>query len=360
MPDLLDPRLDRHGLAGTLDDRGVVLVDDHLLGPTQLRQAEILELHAQVLEHGRGTGDDRYVLHHRLPAVAVPRGLHGADLEGASQPVDDERSQRLAVHLLRDDQERLARVHHGLEQRDDVLHARDLLLEHKDVAVFEHALHLLRAGDKVGGEVAAVELHALDPFHLGLEALALVDGDHAVLADLVHGLGKELTNFHVVVGGDRRHLRHLFLALHRDRHLFELGGDLGDRLLDAGLHLDRIHARHDSPQAFVEDSLGQHRRGRRAVTGHVAGLAGHFAHHAGAHVFVDILQVDFLGDCHAVLGDRGRTEALLQDDVAALGAKRHLHGTGQLGDTATHCLTRFLIECHHLGHKSNLLGKGAV
>ena len=56
-------------------------------------------------------------------------------------------------------------------------------------------------------------------------------------------------------------------------------------------------------QTFVENRFGQHGGGGRAVTRHVAGLAGHFADHAGAHVLVDVFQVDFLGHRDAVLGD---------------------------------------------------------
>ncbi len=103
-----------------------------------------------------------------------------------------------------------------------------------------------------------------------------------------------------------------------------------DGLLDAVLHLHRIDAGDDGLEAFVEDRFGQHGGGGGAVAGHVARLAGDFADHAGAHVLVDVFQVDFLGDGDAVLGDRRRAEALLQDHVAALGTERDLDGAGQL------------------------------
>ncbi len=68
----------------------------------------------------------------------------------------------------------------------------------------------------------------------------------------------------------------------------------------------------------------------------------------GAHVLVLVFELDFLGDGDAVLGDGRRAEALLEDDVAALGAERHLDGPGQLGDAPTHRLAGFLIECNLL------------
>src|SRR3989440_2547819 len=49
-----------------------------------------------------------------------------------SELVDHERGQRLALDVLRDDQERLARARHLLEQRQHVLHHADLLLVNQD------------------------------------------------------------------------------------------------------------------------------------------------------------------------------------------------------------------------------------
>jgi hypothetical protein len=47
-----------------------------------------------------------------------------------------------------------------------------------------------------------------------------------------------------------------------------------------------------------------------------------------------VLQVDFLRHRHAVLGDGGRAELLIDHDVPAFGPERHLDGVGQLIDAA--------------------------
>jgi hypothetical protein len=78
--------------------------------------------------------------------------------------------------------------------------------------------------------------------------------------------------------------------------------------------------------------------------GDVVGLRGHFAHHLGAHVLELVVQLDFLGDRHAVLGDARRAEALVDHDVAALGAQRDLHGVGQDVHAADHALARIGAE----------------
>ena len=57
--------------------------------------------------------------------------------------------------------------------------------------------HALGVGDEVGRDVALVEAHALDEVHLHAEGLRLLDGDDAVLADLVDGLGDHLADLGV-------------------------------------------------------------------------------------------------------------------------------------------------------------------
>src|SRR3989442_4836209 len=85
-PDLLDPALDLLGVAGALDDRGVVLVHDHLLGPAEVLELEVLELDPEVLRDRLAAGQGRDVLQHGLAAVAgTPRPSGGAS-ERAPQP----------------------------------------------------------------------------------------------------------------------------------------------------------------------------------------------------------------------------------------------------------------------------------
>jgi hypothetical protein len=97
--------------------------------------------------------------------------------------------------------------------------------------------------------------------------------------------------------------------------------------------------------SLAVDGLGEHGGGGRPVTGHVGGLGSDLSDHLGAHVLERILQLDLLGDGHAVLGDRRGPELLLDDDVAALGAECHLDGVGELVDAVEDALPRlFAID----------------
>ena len=94
-----------------------------------------------------------------------------------------------------------------------------------------------------------------------------------------------------------------------------------------------------APAVTFAEALGDHRlaedgRGGGAVAGDVVRLGGDFLEQLRAHVLERILELDLLGDGHAVVGDRGRAELLVEDDVAALGAERDLDGVGQSVDAA--------------------------
>jgi hypothetical protein len=231
--------------------------------------------------------------------------LDRAHLQGAAQLVDHQGGQRLALDILGDDEQRLARARHLLQQGQQLLHVRQLLLVNQDEGVFQLHFHALGVGDEVGREVAAVELHALDHVERGLHRLGFLDGDHAFLAHLLHGLGQQLADGLVAVGADGSHLGDVLLALGRLGGLLERVDDLLHRAVDAPLEFHRAVASGNHLGALAEDGLGQHGGGGGAVAGHVGGLGRDFAHHLRAHVLELVFQLDFLGHGHAILGDGG-------------------------------------------------------
>ena len=190
----------------------------------------------------------------------------------------------------------------------------------QDIGVLEDGFHRLDAGNEVRADVASVELHALDVLGLEGEALALFDGDHTVLADLVHHLGDQVADF-LVGGGDRCDVGNVFPGLDVDRHLLDRFDDRIARLLDAALEQHRVGAGGDHFQTLGDHGVRQHGGGGGAVAGHVVGLGGGFLEELRAHVLVRVAQLDLLGDGDAVVGDGRSAEFLVERDVAALGAE---------------------------------------
>jgi hypothetical protein len=118
--------------------------------------------------------------------------------------------------------------------------------------------------------------------------------------------------------------------------LLQLFDQAGHGLVDATLEVHRVHARGDVLHAFAHDALREHGGGGGAVTGVVAGLGSNFLDHLGAHVHELVLELDLLGDRDTVLGDGGRAEGALEDNIAALGAEGDLDRIGQDIDTFDH------------------------
>jgi hypothetical protein len=114
--------------------------------------------------------------------------------------------------------------------------------------------------------------------------------------------------------------------------------------LDAALQRHRVGARGNVLQALVHDGLAEHGGGGGAVTGDVVGLGGDFLGELRPDVLERVLELDVLGDRDAVVGDGGRAELLVQHDVAAARAERHLHRVRQSVDAVAHRLARLLVE----------------
>ena len=82
--------------------------------------------------------------------------------------------------------------------------------------------------------------------------------------------------------------------------------------------------------------MSKDRRRCRAVTGVVVGLGSDFTDHLSAHVFELILEFNFLGNRHTVLGNERPAETAFQNNVTTLRAEGNFHGICQDIDAAHH------------------------
>jgi polyhydroxyalkanoate synthesis regulator phasin len=182
-----------------------------------------------------------------------------------------------------------------------------------------------------------------------LEAVVQSGRPLLIIADLFHRLGDLLADFLVAIGGNAADLGDLGRSGDVLGPLLEVRDDLADGNVDAALEVHRVHAGRNRLHALADDRLGENGRGGGAVAGDVVGLGRHLAHHLRAHVLELVLELDLLGDGDAVLGDARSAEALVDDDVAALGPQGHLHRIGEDVDAAHDALARVAAEFHVFG-----------
>src|ERR1700742_1984583 len=76
--------------------------------------------------------------------------------------------------------------------------------------------------------------------------------------------------------------------------------------------------------------------------------SGFFADQLGTDLLPRVLELDLLGDGHAIVGDRGGSPLLLEYHVPALGAEGYLHGVGKLVHAALEAAPGVLVKRDHL------------
>src|SRR3984885_2533297 len=85
-----------------------------------------------------------------------------------------------------------------------------------------------------------------------------------------------------------------------------------------------------------------------AVAGNVVGLLRYFLDQLGTDLLPRVLELDLLGDGHAIVGDRGGAPLLLENHIPALGAEGYLHGVGKLVHAALEAAPGVLVKRDHL------------
>src|SRR5262249_28916920 len=157
----------------------------------------VLKLDTEIRGDHGAASQDRDILQHRLASVAEARSLDGSSLEAATQLVYDKGGEYLAFDIFGNDEGGFAGLHHRLQQRHQLIEARELLFIDQDIRVFHFNPHLVGVGNEVRRDVAAVELHTFDYLEFGLERLRLFDGDHSLVANFLHGVGNKAADLGV-------------------------------------------------------------------------------------------------------------------------------------------------------------------
>ena len=182
------------------------------------------------------------------------------------------------------------------------------------------------------------------------ESVGVLNGDDAFLADLLHCLSNELANLSVA-SGNRCGCSDLFLSLNFLRGGEQSLGHSLNSLLNAALEAQRVSASSHVAQALANQCLSQNGSGGGTVTCDVVSLLSNFLNELRTNLLVRILQLDFLRDRDTVVGDGGGAPRLLQHNVAAAGAKGHLHCIGEGVQTALKAAACLFVKSNELCHK---------
>ena len=266
-------------VASTFGYGRVLAVDPYLLGPAKISQLHIGQRNTQILENRFTLGQGCNVFKHGFAAVTITRSLDSANLQNTLQLVQDQCSEGLTLHIFSNDHQRGLGLADLLKQRHQILGVADFFLVNQNVRIVEFNNHFVLIGHKVGRQITAVKLHALDHHNFGFGSLAFLNCDNAVAGtDLLHRLGKLLANLSVVIGSNGRHFSEALLVVGVDflRHRTKRIDHLGNRLGQTAGNGHRVVTRSNQLQAFSENGFSQNRGSRCTITGYIVGLAGRF------------------------------------------------------------------------------------
>src|SRR3989344_1275419 len=174
-------------------------------------------------------------------------------------------------------------------------------------------------------------VNKLHPFHnlFGhFSGLRFFHRYHTVFADFIEHIGDEGAKFAVIGGNGSDFFQISFsynlLAFFQKRH-HPIHGPIHTFFQNQWVSA-RIHGR----KALRPDGLGQDGGGSSAIAGDIVGLGRNFFNQLRTDIFKSIFEFNFFGHGHAVLGDDGRTIALVQQDVPALGPKGNFDSISNL------------------------------
>src|SRR6185437_3886052 len=120
--DLVDAGRDLVFFTLSTYDRGVVFVDADRCRRTQVGEVSAFQFVTLLFADHDTFGEDRDVLQHFFAAVTEAGSLDGSDLDGATQLVDNEGSERFAFEVFSDDHQGTAALSNLLQDVEDILH----------------------------------------------------------------------------------------------------------------------------------------------------------------------------------------------------------------------------------------------
>ncbi len=125
---LLGSRGDVLLLPGAFNDGRVILRHHDLLGGSQLVQLDGLKRSTNVFAEERAGGECCDVAEHCLAPIAKARRLDCANLQHASQTIDNERCERFVLNVFSDEEQALAAGRDLVEEGQEVTQVGDFLL----------------------------------------------------------------------------------------------------------------------------------------------------------------------------------------------------------------------------------------
>jgi len=199
----------------------------------------------------------------------------------------------------------------------------------QDIGIIQADLHFLRIGDKVGRDIAPIELHPFNDLQFGFHSLGFFNGDHPILADFLHCFRDDVSNSRIVVCRNGADLGNLLLVADGLTALLQFIHNESHPLVDSSLQRHGVHTGDDKLGSFTINRLGEHGSRRGAVARLIRSLGGNFFDHLRPHVFEFVFQLNLFGHGNAVLGDLRGAPGFGDSHIPSFGSQGDFYRIGQ-------------------------------
>src|SRR5699024_8349707 len=180
--DLIYASLNITVFAMSANNSSIVFGDVYTISYTQIIQRSIFQFVAAFFRDHCTARQNTDIFEHLLTTITESGCLNSSNLQRSAQYVYYQYSQCFAFNIFSDNKQRLAGLNDLFQNRKQILHIANLLVEDQDVRLFHLCNHILRIGYKVRRKISAVELHTFNRFEIGFSTFGFLNGNHTVFA----------------------------------------------------------------------------------------------------------------------------------------------------------------------------------
>ena len=138
---------------------------------------------------------------------------------------------------------------------------------------------------KVRRNITAVKLHTFNSLNSCVHVFRLFNCDYAVSSNLFDCIGKNFTDFRVVVCRNCSNVSNIFRTFNCAAVLFDFFNSNSNSLVNSAFYFNWSNSSSNRFQAFLNNCISQNRSSSSTVAGNIVCLRSNFFNKLSSHVF---------------------------------------------------------------------------
>ena len=197
--DLFATFLDAVFVTCTVYNSCIVFSNCNFVSSTQHFDGSLFQFQTFFFADNNTTCQDSDIFQHFFTTVTEARSFHSTDLQLRTQTVYYQCSQRFAIYIFCNYQQRTTSLYSRFEDRQEIFQVRNLLVIDQDVRFLHLTFHLFRICHEVSRQITTVELHTFYYTDSSVCSFCFFDSNHTVFRNFTHSVSNQFTDYRIVV-----------------------------------------------------------------------------------------------------------------------------------------------------------------